>query len=728
MALTLTGAGNAVDASVTVPITSVYADGWRLAYPGVGGPSPTITLAPNTSPVLIPITRQGFDSTGAATTYSRNIIPTTAIRQPYPNPTLTETDQAAADDYIYAGDVVPGVTNSSTLTSPKPVGNWAMFDNQLVGATLPTLQVIARHRDAQLGKQVAAVKFRITGNVAGVATTVYTTTSTPVTLSGGYDIQPVEGYEYATPDISAFDDGAITVNAQLYPWYGDPINSIADSGSSSVAREFSPRTFLKQTTRAAARPVCYVSNTSYTGAFGTVPVGDDTATSGGIWSTTPSAAAARPFLTIKGALDQINNATNGAAAASSSTFALALGDAAGVEIRIGQGTFTVGATLLAKTNSGAMFTVTRDPAVAKASAIISFTAAMTTKAGDVRFYDLTMVRNNALQLVSTVRSYYEKVDIDNNSQTATILHNAAGVGGHWLGVTITNCTGGSVFTSLSLGEHRLVRGMTALDMVTLEGWLVLGSRLGASAGTSFTMVTANRNASGAIVTGNILRGISSTLGIGCGQNEDINGWVFDLNVAEVTHTTSGTRFMGITPDSGTGNVSHVLCRNNTVTGAGSAGRWNVCYDWAPSANVERTSVLCSFKNLAIGAQWNIKGDWFGAYTGGLGLGNRAVTNGVGCRSNVTLFRTNSGGSEQQHFPGIGSLIGTDPANAQFTLSAVWTTYRGTTCVAGSYTAGAGGGTYTTVSGSPLRLIGQQLFAIDLSGTARTSTDTVGAYV
>lgn len=691
-------------------VTAIFADGWRATYPG--GESATFT--PDTSPELVPVTRAGFDATGATTTFVENLVVTTGVRSPYAPTGWTnasrEINQAALSDYVYAADVVTvggsPVTNNSTWVSPKPVANWAMADKLLVGSTM-LLEVVAFHRNG-----IAAVVFTV---VDGAATSRTYTVTTPTVSVTGYDRHAVLTYRVLVDTSAYADGGAITVNAKVYPKVGVPngtysLSSINDSSlNGSNAREFTARTFFRSAARAAAPPVAYVLTS-----------GNDAT---GVWSTTPATAEATAFSSIKGALDNINTAVRGAAAQTGFAF----GDAGGCELRIGEGAgFVPVSTTSTKTNAnGIRIVVTRDPNKAVANCIIlqNTATAWSLKCGDTHFRQITMSRTSTGSIASGISALFEDVVFDNGGQSSSWLGTSAGTGDLWLGGTITG-TSGNALTAASVAEHRLWRGVSIPGAVTtVEGWNVLGCDMGQAGAATLQLTYGTGRMSGAILHGNRFNGINSSSGL-YAVSQTVEGFAEVQNLVEPTHTTAATRSVGISPDGQANNTKHVIIWHRTSLGAYTGGRDNDFYD---EGATPRTNDLMSVKGNIFVA-FNIKGDVF--TTDGSRLGNRAATHGVGFAGNYSMFATN-GSSERQVFTGLSCKINvTSDVVRQNTTASLFTNYQSMVNTGSTITsAGSGGGTYTLATGSAAAaMVPTSPLPFDFAGSPRSPTlSSAGAY-
>lgn len=663
------------------PFQSINSDAWRVTYP-----SPP-TLTPDVSPLTFPISRQGFDTNAGATTYVDAYTLTKLTRQFYPNQSLLTSDQVAVNDYIYSTDSVNGVTNNQAETSPKPIANWVMPDRLLVGNTIE-LEIVAFHRDARYGEQVACVEFRATD---GTTTVTQKVSSSQVSGRAG-DQNAVIVYKCSL-DVSTLSNPAtITVNAKVYPWIGGAA-SVLDSADSSVAREFSPRTFRRDTALLAAPRVAYVRTTGNDGT--------------GVVSTTPATASANPFLTVLGAINAHHTA----------------GGMDGAVIYIGDdgGTpFVLGSTASTRTQSHTCCTITRESGVARANARVSwgaasFRARFGTAGGWLRFYDVGIVRTGTLSFTGEATSLlaliFDDVSFDNASYNAGFYTNCAG---YFYGVAFSGLTATPL--NASTYEHRIFRGLSGAAGGAVEQWLMVGCNLTNMA----TLQVITRTGSGAITAFNKFLNINTITFLAVGDSSDAFGVAIVQNVFEYVGTSSGWS-SGISNDSKTGNTSHVIVAHNTYAGFWIYGRVNHFYDEGPTPRTHKLH-RC-YANIY--ASINTKGDVFVA--DGTRQGNQAYTYGVGCQFEFSQFiDASSGGlgsSFAQNYPGLNANIGTSSTVRNDPL---FTNYQGTTS---GPTVGAGGGTYTLQAGSPCKgVVTKPVLKFDLAGNARSlSAASIGAY-
>ena len=672
----------AVAPAPSAPISAVAASGWSATMPTPAD----LALSP------ITVSRQGFDATGAAATIVDTLYTTKRVRQAYPNQTVLTTDTVALSDYVYSTDTVSGVTNGSAETSPKPIANWSMVDRKVVGNAL-TLSVVAFHRNGRAGKPVACVVFRATDGTTTVTATASALTATVDLLTGLRVLEYV-----ATLDISALaDNAAVTANAKVYPWIGGAA-SVRDSADLANQWEFAPRSFRKNTARAAAPNLICVKAT-----------GND---STGVVSTNAATAEATPCLTLAGAINRART-----------LLGTGTGALDGLRVRLDAGTWTRTATPTANTVNAAIV-IEPIPGVAKAACILQIGA---TNHGfglsHLNIRGLTLQRtgawyiNNATAGVTAI----EDCAVDFGANTGQL--GTATVAQYWINVAFTAAAStGDALLNSNGAIQAMMRGCTGgaansvakVEMICHLGNAMTGGRLDSSA---------NRAQDGVIVAFNrfIAVGNGTSIPVSAGVGSAISGFALVQNVFEYTSTGLQRGFMP-SGDSGTASIAHLVCWHNSFAGFDTYGRGNLLYD--ETTGTARTHKLQSFVGN-IHVQINTKSDIF--KTDGTKLGNWAYDNGVGCRGEFSIYRNAAGNLTSgfhQTYPGLSANIGT--VNAGVGNDPLYTANQATTS---GPTAGAGGGTYTLQAGSPAKgLVADSPLAVDLAGSARAGTVAAGAYV
>ncbi|WP_374578287.1 hypothetical protein, partial [Phenylobacterium sp.] len=609
-----------------------------------GGPSAgpyegwsVTSSAPIADDFAFTVARQGFSGTGGAMSYSDTFRVTRQVRRPYPNQASLEPATWALSDYLYSTDTPAGsAVNNSTLASPKPIANWVTPHRSVVGnaigGTVVPVEIVAAHRNARGGREVAAVVFSVTD---GVNTVTASPVSATVISGRAGDRAPVIVYRMPETDISALNAGLLTIRCKVYPWIGGA-TSVRDSadGTAVNGRDFGPRYFYKNTSLAGAPYYAYVK------AGGSA---------GGVFSTNPSTAEATPFDSLANMFTALNSG--------------AAGRADGVIVRLGADGGTpwplVGAAS-ARNQDCAAITITRDPAVARANARMSFGAVsarlrlmtgldspLTT--GCIRFADLAIVRTGTGSIqgeaTNQLEIQFDDVALDNGGHNATWLSQSHD---YVYGMAVS---GMNVSSPLNAGtfEHRCLRGVSWTSSATssLERFLVMGCDI---AGPINLSAGTRSDSGGMVAFSRFSDPMSSTVFLQLAQASDVDGFAILQNVMEYTAGGTVSALLRVSGDAATGNSKHVVIHANTSIGAFEAGRWNVFYDEGPTP---RSNALMSvIGNLAPAIY--TKSDLF--TTDGTRLGNWAFSYGVGCFDNWSQYASIDpvGGTQAQAYPGVGT--------------------------------------------------------------------------
>lgn len=669
--------------SVSVPITAVATNGWQVTYP-----SPPTEFDPAGSPVTFNASRAGYTTAASTTTYTEAMTVTKRLRQVHPNQASLTTDQAVLQDYLYSTDSVSGATNNSSETSPKPIVNWVTLDRTVVGNTL-TAEVVCFHRNARSREQIACVEFRVSDGT----TTLTQVVSESIVSGRTNDRNAVVVYRCSIDVSTLANPSTLTLNAKVYPWIGET-GSVLDSADQSARREFSPRTFRRNTTLAASPVFVYVAASG----------GDDV---NGVVSTTAATAKATPCATIGGALNRLV-AVNGSVD--------------GCEIRLLAGTHTLNSTgvTTTRTQSVAHVTITRDPdeilsAVTLQYGGVAFRPRLGASGGWLTIRDITTTRPGTTQLTGETGSQLEvrwqDCPFDNESRAVAIVGGNADL--LLIGNTFTNMSANA--TSAGTREIRLIRGCSG-TLPAIEGWLVVGNSM--SIGQALGYGT--RTATGSICAYNTFTVTNSSQGgYSIASSVDVNNAACVQNIWEYTSATSGPAIR-VSADSASGNTSHIVLHHNTFAGFFLNGRMNGFYDDGVTA---RTNKLMSCKGN-IHVQLNTKSDVFQA--DGSRIGNWAYENGVGCEGEFSQFiDADSGGIGSgfaQDYPGLRASIGTSSSVRNDPL------FIDDNATSSGPTAGSGGGNYRLNSGSPADTRVAPVLRFDLDGNARSATlATSGAY-
>lgn len=259
------------------PISTINANGWEADYNTPG------TFDPYSNPEVLQISRSGYDTAGDPTTVVDTLTIMSRVRQAYPNQASWTASKVALSDVIYSGDSIPGVTNNSTRSYPKPQAMWLNHDLDVARSSTYTVRLAVAHAHARNGRPVAAVRFSATDGTTTVYQTITSMTSSSYMASG----LSVPCFE-ASMDISSLNTGAlITFDAEIRPWVGDSFTISTDADTYPSAH----LTVLK---------VLNDRDDSYGTSYAYVdPVLGNDGT--GVASDTPATAAASPFATVPAA-------------------------------------------------------------------------------------------------------------------------------------------------------------------------------------------------------------------------------------------------------------------------------------------------------------------------------------------------------------------------------------------------------------------------------------------
>ena len=354
---------------------TIEPSGWEasITIKGLGtGGTYAFGLGPDNDPtgpysakVLFTVSSPGYDpATKAATTQIRTVIGTQAQRRAYPNQTTNDEIVSGSDvickvvlsDYVFASDTVTvsilggfyaqgtasrsyarkAVTNLSTESFPKVVGNWMQFDREVVGTSFD-VQFAGMHWSAGYGGQglpLAFVRFTTTDQ-HGHTTTVDVSALTVIAApnAGTWPIVVYRG----TIGTSVFTPGdVLTVNARAYPLVGDSL-SVLDTNDglhTGLTPNYTSQRYLYDG-GALTRKCAVVDSTN--GNDGTGAVVDISAFN---YHSPPA-----PFATIAGAVNAIQTSLGGSADLSGQRVYVRAGNHAWMNGTAGAGTTSANAWL-----------------------------------------------------------------------------------------------------------------------------------------------------------------------------------------------------------------------------------------------------------------------------------------------------------------------------------------------------------------------------------------------
>lgn len=690
-------------------VTSINSNGWSNTgtWSGVGK---------NPSSSFIVVSTAGYDATGSITSYTRYVTNTQRVRNAYNTQNTLTTDQMAQSSYIYADDVISGVTNNSTIHSPVSCANWSMLEYMVVGNTL-TVSIVATHRNGP----VICIKATATDGTTTV--NAIATAPTKRQLTGDPYYLP----EYLlTFDLTTLADiSAITVDASVYPKYGVSASVLSTSATSKM-RDFSSRRFMKWVSRATNPPIAYVN--ASTGNDGT-----------GVWSATPATAQALPFATVWGARDQIMGVA----------FSAAFGGkfADGAQIRCGTGTWSLGnhipstdwigqkgACLIVTSDervsvSGVLFTIdgtgSADCHPQLAQGLVTGFAEYSIMFSGInikRIADGQIKGDGANDVNKPTRYYFQNIpSFDNNSLTSSML---GGPSAYIQGVTVVNPGTGCFqavddFSGASEAiQWRMYRGLTVSGNA-LEGYLTLACSLttcGYGQGTSGSYT-------GAIFLNNYYwKSGADTIRMGNLNTSATNNCWIEGNTCEYTSTVNN-EFLFAHADGSNESSSNIIVRYNTFAGFDLYGRINWMYDQTGTL----TAKLSVLQNNIIVSLDN-KGDIFS--TNGAFNGNFPEYYYVDSFQNFIQYTDVGGGASGGNLDqGSACVAYVDPKTSLGTSHTVGLDpqFNSPQATTSGPTAGTGNGDYSLKNTSPCyRVVSTPWRICDALGNVVGANDNIGS--
>lgn len=723
---------------------AIRSDGWsaNLTF-GKFKTGGALTLAPDSTPtVTFTVKSAGFDSGGNATTITRTIIGTVAVRQPFPTETARQESIVGGDDvlavalsdFVYAGDTVTltaafgvvvdngsggggtssapatavAVANQSTATAPKPIAAWAIPQMQRVTADF-IVELAVAHRHGQAGKMVNAVTFTATGQTSGAqySATVSAMTASAQASRTGLKVPVFSG----TIVLAGFTQNEVVlVDAIVCPFVGPKLQASVD-GAAWPTPNF-----------AQLRFICDKGGT-YSGATAWVdPVGGND-TTGTVNNSANKYLSLGKALTAIQAFHNANRGRN----------------------NIDGGTVLVEAGTLASfgptdpstlTFAGqAWCTVKADTGHSKSD--ITYNMSDTTNVfipqggvgGGINWQNLKFSStasntfgfrgNNTSQ-----QTWFDNCDLIGDGTTVAPFYQNG-----YLAYTnsLIQHMGGAV-TLAPFGNNVQAAYLVAgCDCDNLGGciWYTALGNLYHNGGTFSEVVTSALSLmpvpNQVMIVGTKTVGLSGNTvhpWYQCGFQATA-GVAFVQNIVEITTASEVGAAVQISADADVDPCPHAVVAYNTIVGA----RMNYLYNELGSTAIAKAGVSCA--NIL--ANFNIKRDTFVAVSGNANrIGNWSFSHhvgGFGDTNQTGSFSGSapSGDSWEGEYLGLGSLavnnVGTSNPY-KFTTDAASVAYGG---------SGAGNGNYlpsvNTSKAKGLVPAGRAMLPIDIAGTARPNDGT-----
>jgi len=622
-----------VDATPIDPVSSVGASGsgWVAIVKLKGLTSLVGTAVPTA--LTISVSDPGYDTSGNVTTVNRTITGVSHLRRQYPNGNskMISTDGTdltlyiTLDDWVYSGTTIvsasiggtfypsctassaPTKINLSTESYKKALTAWINPPSECSSSTY-NVELLAFHRHARNGQQVACVKFAVSDGGAYSTDQLVSSTSLSTRLSRG---NIPEVWPCAVDFSGMTQAAACNVRAKVYPWIGDS-SAVLDLSATGAS-------FPSVQAQKTLRVICDRTG-GYGGGYAYVNVG----AGGGTVSATPATAKADPFPTIAAALSALktwNNANKGH------------NDCGGGFIRLmdnsgANQTHNIAAGFSASTASAHCY-IEKDPASA-AVVTVTCTASLASFPTNIYWRNLTMLTNAGVGFnFSGTNTANDTVVIDN--------------------VVIDNTGNKQVFTwydivyplnltTASANNITLMGNSPTANLVPMYAGCVAGaldfSTVGAicyvgNYGANWPLsgdTSANRD--GFIIHNN--RNPSFVL-------TNASAFTYSLGVANVQNLfeQNGGRAgvcMNLFADSDLATITNYVEQHNTAIGARCSRMYN---DVAGTRTVPNGVIKLGSSRYNIWNDYNNKGDTVTAGVGG--TGNWAYGYSVGNDGNVSLF-------------------------------------------------------------------------------------------
>lgn len=755
---TATSAASGVISSVTVGADGWYADigiqnlgtGGSYAF-GLGSNNDPATGSPK---IVFTVTSLGFDLTGAATTVTRTIYGTKAVRQPYPNASLNQetvaggvvTVRVALSNYLFAKDntgagnsgtaptvtIASGfytqagtpntaatnmaVTNNSTRPYPKVVGNWSWPGYDKVGTSF-TARAVAFHSSAAAGRPVQCVKFTATDQHTN---TVSSTVTDPTVDNSVGDAQPVVEYTASLATSSLAQGDLVTVNFIAYPRVGDTAACLdTSSGTAQPTPLYGPISVVCDKTGAYATSAAVVDPVAGNDATGAVTAAFN--------ANTPPPA----YLTMAAAFDALstyNNTNYGRNNCGGSVMYLKDGTHPWVN-----GSPTLGST------PDAWLTITKFPTSTRGNVIIGTFVTGHSLGLKVKLLDVLITGQSTLGNIFAGAGSLLWIDrCEINCPTANQPPFYTNTVWHVTRSLVTSLNQGFRPFSTVNAAPGIIRGNTVVTAGTAGiAYTFLGNNMPAASqindSYSGQTIPAPTNT---IVAYNKLSGsMGSAAPVALRMNtvSDTHGAAFVQNLMEIT-TSSASPALQIAADSSTGTpVNNVLVWNNVVVGQ----RTNLAYNEVDTA---------SGGGLAYRLGWSVKGNIFddaniksdtfagsGFAADTAKVGNWSFLYGCGCSGNVYAETVGIGapGTFLWEMPGLRCYqppitAGTQPPTGSTNVYGYLQfvdprSYTGTA-------SGSGGGDYHLQKTSPAAGMQRDLvMPLDFNASPRQTTDAAGVF-
>lgn len=626
----------------------------------------------------------GFDSSGNATTFTRNIVLT--MRRPngpfkFGNQTdagTLETDTfggtptgvTAISDWLFSTTSLAGAINNSTVSAPKPIAACLTPSGQAVYSDGFGLYKLAMEwvaftyaMDLTDGQTAPCLQYRVTDSSGAPGAWMNATWYDE--LPSGYGRNCVCGFA-APVDVTAAAAGSGYVDWRVFPQLGTAA-AIRSTTDSVKPRAVGRINFTKIT---SAMPIIYVGG----------PNGND---------TTGDGSFGNPYLTGGKAVQALGTGRSGGEVR-------ALGD------------FAWGTQPTTQIANTAHCTIRKDPTVT-GSVTMSLPAGNTSlQTAMVRFKDVTVLRAGGYYMSALANGtvWFDNAIMDFGSASNSIPLSQTAVTYQFTGGALLNYLNSSYLQggpNISIG---FMYGLACIGAVSAG----LGLDLYVAIGCSFRGVRHNTNSSPQDYQGAIIA-FNSFMGTGSVSSDTLNYFplsgstVFDglcifYNEFEWT-SSQAQNAIGLSRDPPSNNfsITNLIYAGNANGGVSNAARENFLYDNNTDSFVRNHGVvfvvgnICGQRNMKGGQEAGVDG-LAAASIAALHIGNMPHLCGTGFRDNVILNLDAANGKADgnyvnrfsQLFPGLNTHVGTGTA----TRDDVYANWLGVTRTGTTYATRGGG--------------------------------------
>lgn len=675
--------------------------------------------------------RAGFNGTSPVTR-RKTAYGGARIRFPYPGNSFPDTvfdsssgitrvrfslsDEVYSNDTAIAAWALPGlytfggttttnaanvtVTNLSSLTYPRVVGNWLRRGWGIEDSRDMELRFIAFHQSADELKPVSAVQFYVTDGTSSYTNTV--TTITKLVHPLWSDMPVIQAYVASFPTSYFGASKRVLGNVRVYPLDGDT-NTILDTATTGYVE---PTVFPCPITNFVNWPRVRAVVSS-TGVNASGVAANET-----YWATNSSPAE---FLNIGAAMAAIQG-TN--------TASYSISNCTGGIVLLKDWTTWLGSSVSGALMDGEVL-ITRHPSKSwDEVGVTNYSTDRVVSSLDIlRFYDMTIDTSASLVWTTGARGHtWDRAFLKNT--TGARVFGSVDCSINIMNCLVSNTYGGFLANSSDNCMFGLVTGNRFVgDAKGAVAYTFVGNKKTAT--NTFALVDASSSRTG------MTKSAPTIIAYNYFPSLDVS--YFDVGADSTSPCTWGQAvvqnffgFNGSSPatygasfwQSDDIHATNVMAWNNTFIGA----KWNTFYDNLGS-NTPTWRLQCQLANNVFSTK-PIKSDTFTSdHPDGVRIGNWMALWSVNFSGNAYVMTTNLADFADEEFGGINTWYGsTSPTNYVRWIDE--RVFNGITNFAG------GGGDYHLQTQTPLHEFikpRRVVLPYDIEGNARGYTDPPGAY-